>query len=251
MKLKLGLPLIGLALIVACQSKNTSTENRTVFLDTAGMDTSVNPGDNFFMYANGKWMKNTVIPDDQSGWGSFYTLYEDNLKKLKGIVEEAEKEGAAKGTAKQKVGDYYASGMDTVAIEKLGAEPLKPVLAKIDAAKDYKELVKLLAELAKTDEASLLGMGVGADEKNSVKNIASFYQSGLSLPEKEYYFKTDSASKVARTGFVDYATKLFSLTGVDGATATKNANAILALETEIAKSHRSPEQLRESTKELQ
>jgi putative endopeptidase len=248
MKLKLGLPLIGLALIVACQSKNTSTENRTVFLDTAGMDTSVSPGDNFFMYANGKWMKNTVIPDDQSGWGSFYTLYEDNLKKLRGIVEEAEKEGAAKGTAKQKVGDYYASGMDTVTIEKLGAEPLKPVLAKIDAAKDYKELVKLLAELSKTDEAGLLGMGVGADEKNSVKNIASFYQSGLSLPEKEYYFKTDSASKVARVGFVDYATKLFSLTGVDGATATKNANAILALETEIAKSHRSPEELRDPQK---
>ena len=248
MKLKLGLPLIGLALIVACQSKNTSTENRTVFLDTAGMDTSVSPGDNFFMYANGKWMKNTVIPDDQSGWGSFYTLYEDNLKKLKGIVEEAEKENATKGSIKQKVGDYYASGMDTVTIEKLGAEPLKPVLAKIDAAKDYKELVKLLAELAKTDEANILGMGVGADEKNSVKNIASFYQSGLSLPEKEYYFKTDSASKVARTGFVDYATKLFSLTGVDATTAAKNANAILALETEIAKSHRSPEELRDPQK---
>lgn len=248
MKLKLGLPLIGLALIVACQSKNTSTENRTVFLDTAGMDTSVNPGDNFFMYANGKWMKNTVIPDDQSGWGSFYILYEDNLKKLKGIVEEAEKENAAKGSIKQKVGDYYASGMDTVTIEKLGAEPLKPVLARIDAAKDYKELVSLLAELSKTDEAGLLGMGVGADEKNSTKNIVSFYQSGLSLPEKEYYFKTDSTAKVARAGFVTYAAKLFNLTGVDTATASINANAILALETEIAKSHRSPEELRDPQK---
>ncbi|KQB99352.1 M13 family metallopeptidase [Pedobacter sp. Hv1] len=248
MKLKFGLPLIGMALIIACQSKNTSTEKRTVFLDTAGMDTSVNPGDNFFMYANGKWMKNTVIPDDQSGWGSFYTLYEDNLKKLKGIVEEAEKENAAKGSIKQKVGDYYASGMDTVTIEKLGAEPLKPVLAKIDAAKDYKELVSLLAELSKTDEAGLLGMGVGADEKNSTKNIASFYQSGLSLPEKDYYFKTDSTTKVARAGFVTYAAKLFNLTGVDAATATKNANDILALETEIAKSHRSPEELRDPQK---
>lgn len=248
MKLKLGLPLIGLALLTACQSKNTEANKRTVFLDKAGMDTTVNPGDNFFEYANGKWMKTTVIPDDQSGWGSFYTLYEDNLKKLKGIVEEAEKANAAQGSIQQKVGDYYASGMDTVAIEKLGAEPLKPVLAKIDGAKDYKELVTLLAELAKTDEAGLLGMGVGADEKNSVKNIVSFYQSGLSLPEKDYYFKTDSTSKVARDGFVAYASKLFSLTGADAASATKNAKDILALETEIAKSHRSPEELRDPQK---
>lgn len=248
MKLKLGLPLIGLALLGACQNKSTETAERTVFLDKAGMDTTVNPGDNFFEYANGKWMKATVIPDDQSGWGSFYTLYEDNLKKLKGIVEEAEKSNSPKGSMKQKVGDYYASGMDTVTIEKLGAEPLKPVLAKIDGAKDYKELVSLLAELAKTNEAGILGMGVGADEKNSVKNIVSFYQSGLSLPEKEYYFKTDSTSKVARDGFVAFATKLFSLTGVDAAAAAKNANSILALETEIAKSHRSPEELRDPQK---
>ena len=226
MKLKLGLPLIGLALLMACRNKSTETAERTVFLDKAGMDTTVNPGDNFFEYANGKWMKSTVIPDDQSGWGSFYTLYEDNLKKLRGIVEDAEKSNSAKGSMQQKVGDYYASGMDTTTIEKLGAEPLKPVLAKIDAAKNYQELVSLLAELAKTDEAGLLGLTVGADEKNSVKNIASFYQSGLWLPEKDYYFKTDSTSKVARAGFITYASTLFKLTGVDTATATKNANAI-------------------------
>lgn len=248
MKFKLGLPLIAMALLAACQNKETPTESRAVFLDTAGMDKSISPGDNFFLYANGKWMKNTVIPDDQSGWGSFYVLYEDNLKKLKGIVEEAEKENAAKGSNKQKVGDYYASGMDTVTIEKLGATPLKPVLTKIEAIKEPKELLSLLAELAKTDEAGLLGMGVGADEKNSVKNILSFYQSGLSLPEKDYYFRTDSAAKAARAGFVSYAAKLFGSTGLDAATANKNANAVLALETELAKSHRSPEELRDPQK---
>lgn len=248
MKLKLGLPLLGIALIMACQNKNTVTDNRTVFLDTAGMNTAINPGDNFYEYANGKWMKNTVIPDDQSGWGSFYTLYEENLKKLRGIIEDAEKSNSAKGSIQQKVGDYYASGMDTVTIEKLGAEPLKPMLTKIDAAKSYQELVSLLAQLAKTDEAELLGLSVGADEKNSTTNIVSLYQAGLSLPEKDYYFKTDSSSKVARAGFVSYASTLFKLTGVDTATATKNANSILALETEIAKSHRSPQELRDPQK---
>lgn len=83
MKLKIALSVFAITLIMACKSKDSNTEKRTVFLDTAGMDTAFNPGDNFFMYANGKWMKNTVIPDDQSGWGSFYTLYEDNLKKLR------------------------------------------------------------------------------------------------------------------------------------------------------------------------
>jgi putative endopeptidase len=248
MKLKLGTPLLALAILVACKSKNNGTDQRTAFLDKVGMDTTVAPGDNFFQYANGKWMKTVVIPDDQSGWGSFYSLYEDNLKKLKGIVEEAQQEKAANGSAKQKVGDYYASGMDTVNIEKLGASPLKPMLSRIDAIKNTGELINIVAELAKTDEAGILGLYVSADEKNSVKNIAQFYQAGTSLPEKEYYFKTDSASKAARAGFINYATKLFTLTGTDAATAAKNANNVLMLETEIAKSHRSPQELRDPQK---
>ncbi len=248
MKVKLGLLALGLGLMAACQSKNDTVAERSEFFDKAGMDTTVNPGDNFFEYANGKWMKATVIPDDQSGWGSFYTLSEENTKNLKGILEDAEKANAANGTAQQKLGMYYSSGMDTATIEKLGAEPLKPVLAKIAAVGNNQGLTTLLAELAPTDEAGLLGMYVGADEKNSVKNIASFYQAGLSLPEKEYYFKTDSSSKAARAGFIAYAKTLFVLTGLDTAAAAKNAASLLALETKIAKSHLSPEALRDPQK---
>lgn len=248
MKLKFGLFAIGFGLLVACQRKNSEVKERTIFLDKAGIDTTVNPGDNFFEYANGKWMKATVIPDDQSGWGSFYTLYQENVKNLKGILEDAEKANAANGTAQQKLGDYYASGMDTITIEKLGAEPLKPALSRIEGVKNNAELTTLLAELAPTDEADLLGMSVGADEKNSVKNIASFYQAGLSLPEKDYYFKTDSSSKAARAGFLKYAQTLFVLSGLDTATAAKNAATVLALETKIAKSHLSPEALRDPQK---
>ena len=133
---------------VACNSSNekNNTEQRTTFFDKAGMDSSIKPGDNFFLYANGGWIKANKIPEDQSGWGSFYTLYEENLKKLKGILEEASAKNAAKGTAEQKVGDFYVSGMDTVAIEKKGYDPIKPLLAKIDAVKDYKELMNLIAE---------------------------------------------------------------------------------------------------------
>jgi putative endopeptidase len=111
------------------------------------MDTTVQPGDNFFRYANGKWIRNAKIPDDQSGWGSFYTLYDENLKQRTILDETSAKTDHSKGSAAQKVGDFYASGMDTAAIEKAGYDPLKPMLAKIDAVKDYKELLNLLSEM--------------------------------------------------------------------------------------------------------
>jgi putative endopeptidase len=175
-------------LLVACNGNNASISDvpkRTSFFDAKGMDSLTKPGDNFFTYANGGWMKTTTIPDDQSGWGSFYTLYEDNQKNLKGIIEDAAKSNGAAGSLEQKVGDFYTSGMDTVAIEKKGMEPLKPLLARIDAVKDYKELIGLLAKLnAEGQDHKLLGFYVGADEKNSDKNIPVFYQSGLTLPEK-------------------------------------------------------------------
>lgn len=235
--------------LVACNnSESNKTNVRTSFFDKNGMDTVVKPGDNFFEYVNGNWLKNVVIPDDQSGWGSFYVIYEDNLKNLKGILEDAAKTNNAKGSLEQKVGDYYASGMDTVAIEKLGAEPLKPMLAKIDAIKDYKELTNLIAENYSNGQGDLMGFNVGADEKNSQENIAIFSQSGLSLPEKDYYTRQDSSTKAARAAFLTYVAKLFELTGVDTATANKNANNVLALETEIAKSHRSQVELRDPQK---
>ncbi len=229
----------------SCKREHASEKNAMSYFDRAGMDSTTKPGDNFFLYANGAWMKTAVIPDDQSGWGSFYTLYEDNLKKLKGLLEDAAKSNSAKGTLEQKLGDYYASGMDTVAIEKIGAQPLKDVLAKIDAVKDHKELMNLVADLYSRGEGYLIGLYAGADEKNSGQNIAIFYQTSTSLPEKDYYTRKDSASEASRKALVNYAEKMFVLTGTDAATAAKNAQTILALETEIAKTHRSPVELRD------
>jgi putative endopeptidase len=244
-----GIVALSLGACNGSNKSNTNGENRTSFFDTKGMDSSVKPGENFFNYANGGWMKNTVIPDDQSGWGSFYSLYEENQKKLKGILEEAAKSNGAKGSLEQKVGDFYSSGMDTMAIEKKGIEPIKPLLARIDAVKDYKELIALMHTLhAEGDGHVLFGFYVGADEKNSAKNISNFSQSGLTLPEKEYYTKQDSASKATRAGLVSYATKMFMYTGIDSVTAIKNATAILALETEMAVSHRTAVETRDPQK---
>jgi len=241
------IPIAAFALIFgySCKNKSGSGTAQKSYFDVSGMDTSIRPGDNFYEYVNGGWLKGAQIPDDQSAWGSFYTLYEENLNKLKGILEEAAAAKAQKGSLEQKVGDYYASGMDTLAIEKVGAEPLKPILARINSVNNHTELVKLIAELYAQGEGYEIALYVGADDKNSNQNIAVLYQNGLSLPEKEYYTRKDSATDAARKALVQNAYTMFTLSGESESIAKKNAEQVLALETELAKYHRSPVELRD------
>lgn len=228
----------------SCKEKSTPQEA----FDFSGMDTTINPADDFFTYANGLWIKNSKIPEDQTGWGSFYTLYEENLKKLKTILEESANGNHKKGSDHQKVGDFYKSGMDTTAIDKLGYEPLKPMLAKIDAVKNYKELLDLLAESAEEGGGDLIGFYVAADEKNSNNNIVVLYQTGLSLPDQSYYFKTDSITKNQQQELLKHVANYFQLTGTSTADATKMTNDIFSLETEMAKAHLTRVELRDPVK---
>jgi putative endopeptidase len=235
---------------VSCkqQQKDTDVPKRTVFFDKTGMDTTVKPGDNFFLYANGKWIKDTKIPGDENSWGLGNILYNDNQKHLHSILDDVSVDDNPAGSKEQKVADLYKSGMDTATIEKLGYGPVKPLLAKIDTVKDYKGLWQLAAAGFKNGDGLLLGFYVSPDDKISTKNVAHFDQTGLTLPEKGYYFKTDSASKKIRDEYVKYIAKLFTLTGVDPKMAASKADGILKLETEIAKSHLSPEELRDPQK---
>jgi putative endopeptidase len=235
---------IGLA---SCKNSGTTTQ---AAFDTAGMDTTIHPGDNFFKYANGKWLTNTQIPDDQSGWGSFYTLYDNNLKSLRTILEElAATTNHNKGTAAQKVGDFYASGLDTLTIEKKGYEPLKPVLEKIYAVKSYQELIQLMgSEMKQANDFSPIGFYVSADEKNSSRNILVLVQSGLNLPEKDSYTKTDSVSIQIRKEYVKNIQTFLALTGTEPVLAQKQAEQVLALETKLAASHLTPVELRDPIK---
>ncbi|MBB6129518.1 M13 family metallopeptidase [Mucilaginibacter lappiensis] len=250
---KWALAAIPVAILASCGQKKESSSTddvpkRTVFFDKTGMDTTVKPGDNFYLYASGAWLKKTEIPASQRGWGSFYTLYDDNQKNLHKILEEITQKDNPAGSKEQKVADLYTSGMDTVGIEKLGYEPVKPVLAKISAVKDYKGLVSLAADSYKDGGGFLLGFSVGPDDRISTKNIGHFDQAGLGLPNRDYYFNSDSATVKIRAAYVKYITKLFTLTGVDEATATKKADGILKLETLIAKSHLTPTELRDPVK---
>ena len=201
-------------LVAGCKNKSKESDagvpKRTTFFDKSGMDTSVSPGENFFLYANGAWTKKTKIPPSETGWGSFYTLGDDNIKNLHHILEDISSKDNAAGSLEQKVGDLYQSGMDTAAMDKLGYEPIKPLLAKISAVKNYKELVSLAAGGFRNGEGDLFGFYVSPDDKMSNKNAAHFDQTGLNLPERDYYFKTDSASKKIRAEYVKYISKLFA-----------------------------------------
>ena len=234
----------------SCTNKTKTDEApaRTMFFDKTGMDTTIKPGDNFFAYASGAWMKKTEIPPSETGWGSFYTLYDDNQKNLRTILDQLSAQANKTGSNEQKIGDFYASGMDTVAIEKLSYDPVKPELTKIDGIKDYKQLIDYVAEGYKNGNGDLLGFSVGTDDKISTNYIVNFYQDGLNLPNRDYYFKTDSTSVKIRAEYVKYIAKLFTLTGTDAAMATKQANEILKLETAIAASHSTPVELRDPVK---
>ncbi len=235
------------AMVTACNNKSKESK-RTVFFDKSGMDTTIKPGDNFFLYANGAWLKRTKIPASETGWGTFYILRDSNEANIHRILEDAALHDDTAGSIDQKVGDLYKSGLDTVAIDKLGYGPVKPLLAKITAVKDYKDLVKLAADGFKTGDGFLFGFYIYPDDKISTKNAAHFDQTGLNLPNRDYYFKTDSASKKILDGYVKYITRLFVLTGADAATAANKAAGILKLETAIAQSHLTPVQLRDPVK---
>ncbi|SOD97350.1 M13 family metallopeptidase [Spirosoma fluviale] len=241
---KILVTALSVVAVASCQQKEETT-TRTSFFDKSGMDTTVSPGDDFFTYANGKWVKETKIPDDQTGWGSFNTLYEENLQKTKSILTEAAGAGAKTGSIEQQVGDLYASGLDTTTIDKLGYEPLKAELAQIGALNDYKEALNYLASSQSNPGGKFIGYYVGADDRQSSLNRINFGQAGLSLPEKDYYTKTDESTKKIRTAFLNYAAKLFTLVGVDSLSAKTKANTILAFETALAQSHKEQADLRD------
>ncbi|MEN9339199.1 MAG: hypothetical protein RIQ62_511, partial [Bacteroidota bacterium] len=205
-------------------------------LDPSNIDASVKPSDNFYDYANGAWLKSTPIPASETRWGSFNLLEDFNKKALKGLLEEAAaKQGAAKGSAVQMVGDLFASGMDTAAIEKAGISAIKPQLDKINAISDLPSLINTLAGMQIEGMNPLFGFYIGPDDKEVTKNICNFMQGGLSLPDRDYYLKQDKKETEIRAKYVEHVSKMLVLSGETQAEATKHAQTILTMETAMAK----------------
>lgn len=248
------LAVAGACLVASCgqgakEGSKGSTAATIKVLDPANMDTTVSPGENFFLYANGTWFKKNPIPASETRWGSFNQLINSNYDVLHELLETAAaKKDAAKGSADQKVGDFYRSGMDTMAIDKAGISPLNPWLSRIDAIKTPEDV---LAEIARQHSEGIGGVFafyVSPDDKNVSKQICQLYQAGLGMPDRDYYFNNDSRTQLIRDAYKTYLVKLFGLMGNDEATANKNALAVLALETSLAKASMTRVEMRDPYK---
>ncbi|MEQ8414051.1 MAG: M13 family metallopeptidase [Imperialibacter sp.] len=227
-----------LALFVfACKEQEQSAPQRQ-YVDVAGLDPSIKPGDNFFNYVNGIWYDTARIADDQSGVGSYSFLNIPQKKLLQSILEEVSASENPAGSIEQQVGDFFASGMDTAAINQRGYEPIKPVLASIGAITDLASLMTFVAEEAKVDDNSIISFGISPDDANSSINIAHFGQSGIGLPDRDYYFKTDSSSLGIQSAYRGYIATLFELTGDAPDAAAKKADLVYDIEKQLATSHK-------------
>jgi predicted metalloendopeptidase len=200
--------------------------------DTTNFDRSVRPQDDFFRFVNGSWLKRTDIPADASSWGAFNELRERSRDALHTILEDAAKSKAAPGTEERKVGDLYASYMDTARIEKLGITPLAGEMRTIAALQTTAQLPATFAHFARLGVSTPIGVGVGQDAKRSDVNIVQIGQSGLGMPDRDYYLRQDAKTKETRTAYTTYIAQLLSLAKQPDPAGA--ASRILALETEIA-----------------
>jgi putative endopeptidase len=204
------------------------------FIDPQNMDLSVKPGDNFYQYANGNWLKQNAVPASKTSWGSFNELREKSLDAMKSLLDDAAKT-TTKGRLYQMVGDYYTSGMDSVTIESRGFDPIKPELARVDKVNNKQAFFDELAYQRTQSNNMLFGFFVAQDRKNVNKYMPQFSQGGTTLPDRDYYLKNDARSVKIRDAYRDNLTKMFALIGEESAQAAQQAEVILNFETAIAK----------------
>jgi putative endopeptidase len=209
------------------------------------IDTTINPASDFFLYANGGWIKKNPIPADQSRWsvGSLVNL--DIYNRLRAINEKAATEKSSPGSITQKIGDFWFSGMDSAGIEKQGLEPLKPELIKIENVTSLNDFLKVAAELGKSGVSTLMDGGIYQDEKKSDRMALHLSQGGIGMPDRDYYFNTDEKSAKVRNAYQVYLYKSFSTLGKDSVAAMKAAGEVYQLETRLAAASRKMEALRD------
>src|SRR5216683_4315974 len=202
--------------------------------DTANLDKTCKPCDDFYQFAMGGWMKSNPIPPEFSTWGTFTQLADKNQQNLKQILDAAVSAKAAPGSNEQKIGDFYASCMDTTAIDAAGTKPLEPELARIAEIKNVADLQAEAERLHSRGVGALFRFNAVQDLKDSTQVIGSAFQGGLGLPEREYYLKEDDKSKQLRDSYVKHVLKMFELLGDPADRSAAEAAAILKIETALA-----------------
>ena len=220
--------LLGLFLFAACSRQNSGIQKQY-------FDDSYRPQDDLYRYVNGKWLKITPIPKDKSNYGSFTILQEQNEKRIHDIVVNLAKTRQKPNSDQQKVADFYKSYMDSARAEQLGLSPLKADLDRIQNIRSKKDLVAEMARLRKMGVQLPFGFYVGQDEKNSSRYIVYVSQSGLGLPDRDYYLRETPKFKHFRQEYQKFIAKLLSLAKTDN--SEQRAKKIMQMETDIAKAH--------------
>ncbi len=243
---KLAFCAISCCMLAACNNAASHKAADKPDILAADLDTTVSPGEDFFQYANGGWIKRTTIPAAESGWGIGNMVEEDIQLRLKKINEDAVKEKAADGSTTQKIADFWKSGMDSANIDKAKLSPLKPDFDAIDAITNTDQLIAVVASFHRKSIGGFFGDYVGQDDKQSDKMAFFISQGGLGLPNRDYYFNTDERTVKIKAAYKDYMNKTFRQ--LDTASAAKNTEAVLNLETKLAKSSRKLADLRDPYK---
>ena len=225
-----------------------TNDKKPKYIDPANMDLSVKPGDNFYQYANGGWLKQNPVPAAKTRWGSFDVLREESSRRLQTLLEDAAK-NTNKDRLTQIIGDFYRSGMDSAAIEARGFKPIEAELDRLAALNNKGEVLTEIAALRTRGVASpLFGFSVGQDRKNVSRYIPQISQGGTSLPDRDYYLKNDVRSTAIRTAYRSHLEKMFGLVGESSTAATISADAVMRLETALAKAQMSRVEMRDPYK---
>ena len=227
-------PIIALALMTtACNSKKDANNGAGILLEN--LDTTVSPKVDFYQYACGGWMKNHPLTGEYSRFGSFDMLAENNKKQLRGLIEEIASKEANKGTVEQKIGDIFNLAMDSTKLNSDGYKPIQDELKKIAEIKNTNDLLKLTPELALSGLDPYFSIYVGADPMNSSMEMVQTYQSGISLGQRDYYIENDAHTKEIRDKYKIHVAKMFELVGFTPDQAQKNMEAVMTIETRLAK----------------
>lgn len=240
--------IISCSILLACGGKKqpVRADNTADDFLFQWIDSTVKPGDDFFKFATGNWMKNNPIPSTERRWGIANLVRDDNYSKLKAICEDAAADvNAVKGSNRQKIGDFWAAGMDSVRIDSLGLTPLRQELDKITSIKDISELMSVVAEHQITGGSPLFQIGIYQDEMNSNVYTFHLYQGGYGLPDRDYYFNTDKRTANIRKEYILHLARMFMLLGDDPMKANINSMVVMKLETALAKASRKLEDLRD------
>ena len=236
MKKLLFIPFTTVMFYMSCTTAPKEISKEYSAIDVTTFDSTYRPGDDFYEFINAKWISNNPIPATESSWRAFEVVDDSVRNKLKKVLEAAaaDKE-AAKGSSTQKVGDFFATGMDSVAIDQAGITPLKPWLDSIAAFKTTDDVIRFTAMSNMVNSTALLSVYVDQDQKDSKSYILYMPQTGIGLPDRDYYFLTDMKSKQIREAYAKHIAKYFTLMGSDDATAEKNAATVISIETGLAK----------------